>query len=271
VVEHSPDSADSHLNLGIALADEYDLLRALNEFSEAIRLAPNNAAAYYNKGRALYDLDRRQEALSFLETACKLKSDYAEALYLLAVVLGSSPEATEALQRLLAIEPENAAAHYMLGQTLLHQGKTARAIAEWKTAVKLDPRNLSSLYNLARTLAKANDPEAREYMERFQKLQQVARLSDRVQTLNNFALEAANARDWQRAVEQLQQSISICGQCKQLPTLHRNLGLIYARKGNVQEGERELEAALAMNPHDADAQKALQILQSIARKATAAE
>jgi tetratricopeptide (TPR) repeat protein len=268
VVARTPGSADSHLNLGIALADQYDLPGALTEFSEAIRLAPNNAAAYYNKGRALYDLDRRQEALSFLQTACKLNPDYPEALYLLAVVLGASPQGREVLERLLAIEPENAVAHYMLGQSLLREGKTAEAIREWKTAVKLDPQNLSSLYNLARTLAKAGDPEAQKYMDRFQQLQGVTQLSDRVQTLNNFALEAANARDWPRAVEQLQESISLCGQCKQLPVLHRNLGLIYARKGNVQESERELETALQINPHDADAQRALQILQSIPQKVT---
>src|SRR5438132_9814320 len=151
----------------------------------------------------------------------------------------------------------------MLGQDLLAEGKTPEAIAHWKTAVKLDPQNSSSLYNLARTLAKANDPEAQEYMERFQKMQQTAQLSDRVQTLNNFALEAANVRDWPRAIEQLQESMRICGSCRQRPVLHRNLGLIYARKGNVQEGERELETALEMNPHDGDAQKALQILRSI--------
>jgi tetratricopeptide (TPR) repeat protein len=263
VVAGKPDSADSHLNLGIALADAYDLPGALKEFSEAMRLAPNNAAAYYNKGRALYDLDRRKEALPFLETACKLNPDYPEALYLLAVVLGGSPQAIQVLDRLLAIEPENAAAHYMLGQTLLSEGQTPKAIAEWKIAVKLDPQNSSSLYNLARTLAKANDPEAQEYMERFQKLQQATQLSDRVQTLNNFALEAANARDWRGAIQQLLESITICGRCKQLPVLHRNLGLIYARKGSVQDSERELETALEMDPRDADAKKALQILRSV--------
>jgi tetratricopeptide (TPR) repeat protein len=266
VVARSPDSSDAHLNLGIALADNYDLLGALKEFSEAIRLAPNDAAAYYNKGRVLYDLDRRQEALPFLETACKLQPVYPQALYLLAVVLGASPHATEVLERLVAIDGRNAAAHYMLGQDLLAEGKTPEAIAQWKTAVKLDPQNSSSLYNLARTLAKANDPEAKQYMERFQKLQQTNQLSDRVKTLNNFALEAANARNWPQAVEQLQQSIKICGQCGQLPALHRNLGLIYARKGEIRQSELELEIALKMNPRDADAQQALETLRSISQQ-----
>jgi len=263
VVSLRPESSDAHLNLGIALADQYDLQGALREFSEAIRLAPDYAPAYYNKGRALYDLDRRQEALPYLEAACRLQPDYSSALYLLAVVLGASPRAMEVLNRLVTIDPNNADAHYLLGQNLLRAGKTQEAIEHWEISVRLDPQDLSSLYNLARELAKANNPQAQMYMERFQALQKTQQLSDRVQTLNNFALEAANAHNWSQAVEQLQESIKTCGQCKQLPVLHRNLGLIFARKGDIQAAERELEMALQIDPHDADAQNALQVLHSI--------
>jgi tetratricopeptide (TPR) repeat protein len=163
----------------------------------------------------------------------------------------------------VTIDPGNADAHYQLGQDLLRTGKTKEAIEHWKAAVKLDPQNLSSLYNLARTLAKQNDPQARDYLERFEALQKAERLSDRVQTLNNFALEAANAHNWAQAVEQLQESLRTCGQCRQLPVLHRNLGLIYARKGDIQSSKRELQTALQIDPNDADAQAALQVLRNI--------
>jgi tetratricopeptide (TPR) repeat protein len=263
VVSLRPESSDAHLNLGIALADQYDLQGALREFSEVIRLAPDYAQAYYNKGRVLYDLDHKEEARPFLEAACRLQPDYPPALYLLALVLGASPRATEVLDRLVTIDPGNADAHYRLGQNLLRAGKTQEAVEHWETAVKLDPQSLSSLYNLARTLAKANDPKAKAYMERFEALQKTQQLSDRVQTLNNFALEAANAHNWPQAVQQLQESIKTCGQCKQLSVLHRNLGLIYARKGDIEASRHELETALQIDPHDADAQNALQVLRSI--------
>jgi len=263
VVSLRSESSDAHLNLGIALADQYDLQGALREFSEAIRVAPDYAPAYYNKGRVLYDLDHKQEALPFLDTACRLQPNYPSALYLLALALGASPRAMEVLDRLVTIDPENADAHYLLGQNLLRAGRTQEAIEHWEKAVSLDPQNLSSLYNLARTLAKANDPQAQAYMERFQALQKTQQLSDRVQTLNNFALEAANAHNWPQAVEQLQESINTCGQCKQLPVLHRNLGLIFARKGDIQAAERELETALQMDPNDSDAQEALRVLRAV--------
>jgi len=88
-------------------------------------------------------------------------------------------------------------------------------------------------------------------------------LTDRVQTLNNFALEAANLHNWPQAVDQLQESIKTCRQCKQLPVLHRNLGLIFARQGDIEASRRELETALQIDPNDADAQKALELLRAI--------
>ncbi|PYT22654.1 MAG: hypothetical protein DMG57_34590 [Acidobacteria bacterium] len=51
VVELMPNAAEAHLNLGIALADHMDLDGALAQFSEAVRLQPDSAAAHYNKGR----------------------------------------------------------------------------------------------------------------------------------------------------------------------------------------------------------------------------
>jgi tetratricopeptide (TPR) repeat protein len=261
----NPGSGEAHLNLGIALADQYDLQGALGEFSEAIRLDPNYAAAYYNKGRVLYDLNHRLEALPLLDTACKLQPRYGAALYLLAVVLGASPRAQAVLENLVAVDPKNAEAHSMLAQALLRTGNTQAAIAHWRTAVELDPKDSSALYNLARTLAKTDDAEAQIYKSRFEDLEKARQLSDKVQTLNNFALESANAHNWPQAVEQLQESIKACGQCKQLPVLHRNLGLIYARQGNIQDGERELEIALQVDPHDNDAQQALKMLQSAHR------
>ena len=50
VIALQPASAEAHLNLGIALADGYDLEGALKAFSEAVRLAPASPATLYNQG-----------------------------------------------------------------------------------------------------------------------------------------------------------------------------------------------------------------------------
>src|SRR5262249_56413874 len=107
VIALQPASPEAHLNLGIALADSFDLNGALAEFSEAARLAPNSASARYNKGRALFDLHRYDEARSELETACKLATKLGPALYLLALVQRQPDRAARAaalLKQLVALE-----------------------------------------------------------------------------------------------------------------------------------------------------------------------
>ena len=111
---------------------------------------------------------------------------YPDPLYFLAAMDSPSPQSVALLGKLISLQPENSAAQYLLGQNLLHEGKTEEAIDHWKIAVKADPNNSSALYNLARALAKTHDPEARQYMERFQALQKSDRMNDRVHQLNNF-------------------------------------------------------------------------------------
>ena len=264
VLELQPDSADAHVNLGIALADQYDLRGALEQFTEAVRLAPNSPSAHYNRGRALYDLGKRQEARTELEAAYRLSPEYSSVLYLLALLerqASDYPRSTALFEKLVSLEPKNSVAHYLLGQDLLHLGKQEEAIHHLQLAVEADPNNSQALYNLAQTLSKAGKPEAKLYMDRFQALQKSRKLSDRVQTLNNFALEAANSHNWPQAVEQLKEALELCGQCPQLPVLHKNLGLIYARTGDPENGEQELRLALRLNPNDPDASKAIGIIE----------
>jgi len=59
-------------------------------------------------------------------------------------------------------------------------------------------------------------------------------LTDRLKQLNNFALQAANDKNWPQAISQIQEAINLCQQCPQLGILHKNIGLIYVRKGEQQ-------------------------------------
>ena len=49
-VQQTPDSADAHNELGLALGEAGDLNGAAAELEKATRLAPDFAEAYYNLG-----------------------------------------------------------------------------------------------------------------------------------------------------------------------------------------------------------------------------
>jgi Flp pilus assembly protein TadD len=268
VIKQTPNAPEAHLNLGIALADHLDLEGALVEFSEAVRLRPDSAAAHYNKGRSLFDLRRNEEAKSELETAVRLDPRNATSLYLLAVAekqLDNAAGSAEILQRVVALDPRNTDAHYLLGQDLAKLGQESAATTQWKKAVELNPEHAEALYNLARHLNNTDPAEAKRYQERFVALQQKRQTTDRADTLGNFALAAAAARDWNQAVAQLEEAVRICGNCQSKGDLHKNLGLIYCRSGNLEKGEGELRIAESLKPNDPDVRKSLEILAELKR------
>jgi tetratricopeptide (TPR) repeat protein len=262
-----PNSADAHLNLGIALVDQYDRTNGFKEFSEAARLDPHSAAVHYNLGRFYFETAKYEEARKELEEAVRLEPNHALALYFLALASkqDNDLDRSDALfEKVLALQPGNPDAQFLLGQNLEHQGKPAEAVTHWKLALQADPNYSQALYNLARALRKSNDPEAQQYQDRYDTLQKNQQISDRVQQLGNFALEASNAQNWPQAFEQMKEALDLCGQCAEAAHLHKNLGMMYVRTGKLDQAQKELETALQLNPDDNDAKQGLAAIQNAA-------
>jgi tetratricopeptide (TPR) repeat protein len=260
-----PSSLDAHLNLGIALADENNVSSAFNEFSEAVRLAPDSATAHYNKGRVLVDMERKDEAKPELEASLRLDPDLAGSWYLLGLIAMQALEDDEAIrdfQKVIALEPRNSEAHYMLGREILEKNDTAGAIAEWRKAIEIQPNYGEALYNLARVLAKSDPQESKLLQSRVEDIHKQQRVIDRVQTLGNFALASANAKDWQQAISQLKEALTVCGECTALFRLHKDLGLVYCRSGDFRNGRAELLAAQKLSPDDEEIRKSLRLIPS---------
>jgi len=259
-----PNSAVAHANLGIALAAEgFDLPGASEQLTEAIRLDPGLAVAHYHLGRVLLETSRRDEARKELRSAHHLEPDNPDVLYLLAQLERQSGEiaaSVQLLDHLVTLAPQNSDAQYLLGRNLLLLGKTDEAIHHLQLAVAAKPDNLDALYNLAQTLGKTGDQDAKVYLQRFQDLKQGRQLSDRVEKLGSYALEAAHAHDWPKAIADFKEAIELCLQCASAADLHRNLGVVYVLAGKPDLGREELEAALKLRPDDADARRALESL-----------
>ncbi|MEO8661872.1 MAG: tetratricopeptide repeat protein, partial [Bryobacteraceae bacterium] len=263
VVQLQPQSAEAHLNLGIALADQPNVAAALEAFTVAVRLAPQSPVTHYNKGRASFDLRDYEGARVELAEACRLDTKFAPALYLLAMAekqLDLSKESAAHLQRLLTLEPRNSEALYALGQNLAKLDDKKGALDAWRRAMEVDPQNAETLYNLSRALVTIDAELAAEYRRRFTQIQRTRQMTDRAETLGNFALSAADARDWPRAVSQSMEALEVCGDCRSKADLHKNLGLIYARSGEVENGIRELNLARDLKSSDPDIARALAIL-----------
>ena len=265
-VELQPKSAEAHLNLGIALVDGYDRVGGLKEFQEAVRLDPKSASAHLNLGRFYFEASKYSDARKELEAAIALQPNFASALYFLALVerqSGNIERSAQLLQKVVRLNPDQADAQFILGQDLDKLGRPAEAVTHWKLALQADPNESQALYALARQLDKTHDPQAQEYHQRFDELQKQQQITDRVQQLGNFAMQAAAAQNWPQAIEQTQEALQSCGDCAEATHLHRNLGIFYCKTGKFDEGEAELKTALALDPNDADARKAIDAVENL--------
>ena len=263
VVKIAPMSPEAHLNLGISYADQFNLVGALAEFTESATLSPNLAPAHHFKGRSLFDLRRNEEARHDVETAVRLDPNFAPSLYLLALIekqAGNTLASIDLLRRVVAIEPENSDALYMLGQNLAKLDQTEEAVTQWKRALKSNPGHAEALYNLSRALAKPDPAEANRYQQQFKELLAQRHITDRAETLGNFAFAAAAARDWTQAVAQLKEALDTCGDCRSRGDLHKNLGLIYCRSGDLEKGKSELLEARKIKPNDPEIDQALRFV-----------
>ena len=71
--------------------------------------------------------------------------------------LGMYQPAYSDLSRAVTLRPDAYQVHYLLGNTLLKQGKSDQAIAEYQAAIRLAPNEPRSYYQLALALVERND------------------------------------------------------------------------------------------------------------------
>jgi tetratricopeptide (TPR) repeat protein len=223
------------------------------------------AAAHYNKGRLLLDMQRNKEAKPELEASLRIDPNIAGSWYLLGLIAMQATEDDEAVKdfkKVVALDPRNAEAHFMLGREMLESGDRAGAIAAWRKTIQIQPTYDEALYNLARVLSKSQPEEAKALESRVKDLKNQQHVMDRARTLGNFALASANAHDWPQAVSQLKEAIGVCGECEAKSRLHKDLGLIYCRSGNLHDGRAELLVAQKLSPEDDEIKKALRLIPS---------
>jgi tetratricopeptide (TPR) repeat protein len=149
-----PNDADAYVDRGNVYKSKHQYDRALRDYDQAIRLDPKSAPAFYDRGS--YFLDRRKydRAIQDDDQAIRLKPDYASAFdnrcYARAV-LGRLPQALADCNE--AVRMAATANHYdSRGLVYLKMKNYAAAIADYDSALQIDPKLDASLYG--RGLAK---------------------------------------------------------------------------------------------------------------------
>jgi Flp pilus assembly protein TadD len=115
---------------------------ALPLLEAAVQASPNDVAAWEAKGFADWQLNRKPEAWTALQTGLALAPQRELTLsYLgvLAVAMGRRDDAIAYWHRALAVNPWCSQYHYRLAALLAERGDWEKAIAESQAAIKLNP------------------------------------------------------------------------------------------------------------------------------------
>lgn len=111
-------------------------------FRHAVAAVPDNYLGYDNLGKALEDLGRKDEAISYWRKAVEIVPEYAEAQYNLGTVLleqGKEEEAIFHLKAAVKATPGDVNPHQNLGNAYLKIGKLAEATVQYAEAATLEP------------------------------------------------------------------------------------------------------------------------------------
>ncbi|MCG2583999.1 tetratricopeptide repeat protein [Massilia sp. TS11] len=136
------EEAIAHCNRGVALQDLGRTEEALAAFSRALELKRDYAMAWSNHGNALHKLGREREALDSYARAVALQPDYAEAWANQGIVLhqlGAFEEALACFGRSLALKPQQDGIWTRQGMSLLRLQDPAAALASLDRALDLRP------------------------------------------------------------------------------------------------------------------------------------
>ena len=168
-------------SLGQKLLVEQRYAEAAELFKALLEKQPGEPAVLYGAALATFNLGRPAEAEPLVRAAVKVylagvveksaatsvsldqRLRGADALVLLAVVLGARGADTEALksvQRAVELAPEDFDAQFTLGRALYSVGDSRAAERAFRAALRLKPNDARSLFFLATTLESAGDTEA---------------------------------------------------------------------------------------------------------------
>jgi tetratricopeptide (TPR) repeat protein len=160
-----PDSAQLQLALGVACYGLRRFDEAGDAFLRTIAIAPETDQAYTFLGKILDQIPNRLPQVTDRFAAYQAAHPASAAAYLLhARALDAqslSPElALRLLQKSLALEAGDAAAHFELGTVLDRMQRFADAAAEFERATELAPSDAAAHYRLARDYDRTGKPAA---------------------------------------------------------------------------------------------------------------
>lgn len=153
----APEMAAAYLNRGVEYGQLKQQQKAIADFDQAIRFDPNLALAYYNRGLTYADLKQLDRAIEDYDQAMRLDPNYA----LTYLNRGNAYAEQKKFGRAIAdfefairVDPNDAKAYYNRGLAYTGIEKFSRAIVDFDQAINLDTNLMLAYHNRGTAYAK---------------------------------------------------------------------------------------------------------------------
>ena len=146
-----PDYADAYFNRGLTYGKEFGhYQRAIEDFDKAIRLKPDFTNAYINRGIAYNKLDQHKRAIKDYNEAIRLQPDSFLSYYNRGAAyddLDQYQRAIEDYNEAIRLKPDYASAYNNRGLAYYNLYQYQLAIKDYDEAIRLQPDHSNSYNN----------------------------------------------------------------------------------------------------------------------------
>jgi len=226
------------------LAHADDSERALDELEQAATLNPRRPAPQVVLGKALFNIERYEEAEQSFRTALDVVDRWPAAqhgLGLLALSRGEVEPAMAYFREAIVDDPENAELRRDLAEALRHQGSLDEAVEAYKMAIEQNPYDAQAFSGLALAQLALGQPEDAEANS-----QNAVKLSPQdplVHERRGHVLRAEGKQ--QEAKQAFKQSLELD---PARPTVHLAIGEMHFAEDEFDLAAQRFERVIGLEP-----------------------
>ena len=252
-----PDRPLIHFNRGAALGEHDRYEEAAEALSAGLALDPAHAEARLTLAKVLVRAHRFEEALGQVDRYAAIVGDLLQGFdghYVRGLALRRLDRFAEAeleLRRATEIDPGHVDALFNLGAVLDRRGSEEEAVAVLRKAANLQPGNTDVRYRLAKVLIKTGESDAGRA-----ELERFQELRERTQLESRVSVLMRQAQERMRAgnpgeAKNLYQQV--IRQDALHAEAHANLGVAFEQLGRGDLAEAMFRKAIDLRPDYADA------------------
>ncbi len=240
----NPNNAATYTNRGVAYTNKGEFDKAIVDYTKAIKLNPDFIQAYYNRGVAYYEEGEYDPAIKDLGKAIELKSDFAIAYNNRGVVYRDTREyglAIKDFSKAIELDSDHAEAYNNRGLVYSDKDEHDRAIVDFNKAIELNPQLTEAYNNRGAAYCDKNKYDCA--IDDFNKAIELN--PDYVSAYNNRGVAYRDKSDYDRAIVDFDKATKLN---PRNASSYGNRGVAYHKRGEIDRAIVDYNIAIELNP-----------------------